>query len=1278
MYFGEGRKLFNKKTFRRIISYVIIIVFLLQSTLGVFADSAGKNPAADNGAKLVKKELPKAAMAKTEKLHKLPPGLVKKEDALDRWKGKKEIIESRTENSKTYQNEDGTYTTAVFMSPIHIKDNKGNLIDIDNTLVPLETGEYSHKNKLGAFDVFFAGEDKETGSIKVEKDNISVEMTSKDATTKNMAVEGSSVLYQGTESGVEHLYTVDFNGVKEDIILNRSIDEPVFIYELDVKGPADVIQQENLVLVVDQKSGEPVFTLSAPFMEDKEGSQSFNLSMQLSQEKGKNIVTVTADKQWLDDPARVYPVRIDPSIGVEYSKDKDMVDDNFTQVYKPWLTHYDEEYIYVGYDNGIKSTNGSDAKGKTRGYIKFDIPDAVKQNEGIISAEIGLYKYTHWSSSTRQMNVWELPENTSINNLTWTNQPQPGNTILTVPITSYVGWYKLNVTQMMNTWVTRDNFVLGMKMQDESNSADCFRSTDYKTSSMWPYLKITYNKEPIVVIPIEQGDLELVLERDDKMQTGTAYAKATLEGGSPESGENKATIEYKLMPDGPSGTIVEENFGILDWETEKFDLQVDKTYWIEANVKLEHLIVPVSEDPLIPPPEPYYEEVLNETKQTSKFVVGEVQPGDTLKRLSKHYLNAGGKYTEISQLNKLSEEALTVGQKLFVLTDKSKALSYKQPQQITPAIELKDMTAGSQPVNTELVGQFINPHNGNFAYSNVDFGYSSYNLDIALVRSHSSIVENRKSPLGDKWDYSFNKYLFFYNDGTIGYNTGDGSRIYFRQQGGVYKTSAPVYDVLTKTGDYYEIKTADNIRYQFSNTGLLTKILDKNNNETIVEYNDNDWQSTIKDAAARMIAFDYYDSDTQWSGNIRTVTMPDGSAVNYTYDSGANTLASYIDPEGYETVYSYDGKQRLQTLTNARGIIGITNGYDGSGRVQTQYDGKNVPVKLQYSAEVTTFTDGKGYPYYYSYNDKLWLTNKKYPDSISESYTHNAKGDINTRMDRMGKTHSYDYNALGFVIKYTRPDTKYMEYRYKNDYLLEYIRDFEGNQTNLYYDGNNNLDREVRYVTDNGQRVQVTTDYSFTPEGLIASVSDPDGATTTFDNSGYPLYQAVSEEGNDPYHYYFDSMGRLTTMIDPKFNMTNTTYDNRGNATFVIFPGSYDIDRYTIYNYDENGNLISQTSSRVLPIGGIQPTTIYSYDNNDRLETITDPYGYKTSYSYDKNGNLELEKDQEDYETTYVYDNLNRLKNIKYPGQTGYAYTYEYDDLGNTKKVTEADGDWTS
>lgn|GEM_PF-4664465 len=71
----------------------------------------------------------------------------------------------------------------------------------------------------------------------------------------------------------------------------------------------------------------------------------------------------------------------------------------------------------------------------------------------------------------------------------------------------------------------------------------------------------------------------------------------------------------------------------------------------------------------------------------------------------------------------------------------------------------------------------------------------------------------------------------------------------------------------------------------------------------------------------------------------------------------------------------------------------------------------------------------------------------------------------------------------------------------------------------------------------------------------------------------------------------------------------------------------------------------NRTSLTVTPAGGIAETTIYGFDNLNRLEPVTDPNptSQVTSYSYDNVGNRASVTYPNGNVTDYSYDNLNRL-----------------------------------
>src|SRR6185503_19893503 len=106
-------------------------------------------------------------------------------------------------------------------------------------------------------------------------------------------------------------------------------------------------------------------------------AQSCAVSYELTTLGGRPALQVTADRAWLDDPARVYPVRIDPST---------------------W-TADDTGDVFVDNDSGTTNQNGNDLQigtsnsGTTiaRSFIHFDGFDADFGGMQITAASLKLY-----------------------------------------------------------------------------------------------------------------------------------------------------------------------------------------------------------------------------------------------------------------------------------------------------------------------------------------------------------------------------------------------------------------------------------------------------------------------------------------------------------------------------------------------------------------------------------------------------------------------------------------------------------------------------------------------------------------------------------------------------------------------------------------------------------------------------------------------------------------------------------------------------------------------
>lgn len=1263
---------------KRIIALLLLIITVIQfnaQTIYAVSPNNVNNIAYERRQENKKeKERPKGQEIKEQKEIKIPNGLKNKPENLDKWLNKKEIINNREQNIKVYDNEDGTNTAVVYLSPIHVQEENGQYINIDNELMEID-GEFDYTNREGIYDVYFNNSAETHSLMEIEKDNVSIQISSEDINILESSTEGNQIIYADVIDGIEHLFTVNNTGVKEDIILWYAPEKYSFNYEIDVKGPADVELIDSVLKITSQKTKEIIYEISAPYMSDNEGNMNYNIAMSVEEKKGKYILTIETDKEWLNDLHRVYPVIIDPNVSINHGSIEDTyVESNFT------YNQHTNERLYVGYDNGDLSGHVDYAKGQTRSLIYFNLPQDIKEETIIESAKLYLDKYTTRNyGGERNLEIHRASESFSITNVIWNNQPSTIATGISTLITPQTGQYSWDITSVIDYWINAgENYGLILKMQNEDGAqgdfAAVFRSTEAR-EGIPPKVEITYvvdePEEPPVEPPIEPetGDFELILQRDDINDIGVAYAKHSL---TRDYDENKVAITYNLLPDNLEGSIEEENITTLDWETDQYELELNKRYQIEAEIVIEELIPP--EEPDEPDegeegegnteepeeePEPVYEEAERIELITSPFLVYEVQPYDTLRRIAKHYLGDGNKYTEILELNQLENETLFAGQKLFIITDVEDVYNYSQPTVISEEIKEKDELSTIYPQNTPLIEGSIHPKTGDFVYGETDAFLTTYNMPIAFTRSYTSGTDKRLGPFGSNWDFSYNKYLTFYQDGMIGYNKGDGSRIYFQPQESSYTTQAKTYDELNKTDDGYIIKTNNHITYKFNNKGLLSEIIDFDENSTQFTYNNHDWLITITDALGREIQFNYHENNG-WSGFISGIILPDTTEIQYDYQLNSNLLSVVTDGEKNPSTYLYNDKNLLNKISEGRGNTLFENIYDSDGKVISQKDGKRYTTNISYQSNGTLVTDKRGYDYNFVFNNDNWVTEINYPDDTNESYQYNSMGELTDYRDTLRQQHSYSYNLDGYITSYTRHDNKTETFQYNSDNLLTQYKDFEDNVTTLIYDDNKHTSQIIK-----GSNI---TEVKYSKEGLLDWQRDADNVLFDIDISNYPYEVKIKDVNRVKETYVYDDLGRVIASTDAKGNTTRITYDNNGNILHIKYPSTSEVVRTVTYTYDANNNLETETSSRRLA-NGQHPYYQFSYDNNNQAIYKRDAYGNTIGYEYDENGNLIREEYPNSTFITYLYDKVNQLDRVNY--SDGSEIEYHYDDLGNVTSIED-------
>ena len=230
----------------------------------------------------------------------------------------------RTENEKHFYLSDGSMVAALYDTPVHYKDENGNYEPIDNSfsegLTELETKSGPQKIKLakkasakklvtlhyGDYQLSwgFEGANKSRAEVQPQPES-----------TDPLAVKNvtSETLFKNAFEGADLQYIVSPLGVKENIILKNAAAPHSFIqnYSSNKLTP----KQTNPQTVTLYFGEQAVYTVAAPVMTDAAGALSDALTLQLvSAKNGKFQIKLTADSAWLNDPARVYPVTVDPTV----------------------------------------------------------------------------------------------------------------------------------------------------------------------------------------------------------------------------------------------------------------------------------------------------------------------------------------------------------------------------------------------------------------------------------------------------------------------------------------------------------------------------------------------------------------------------------------------------------------------------------------------------------------------------------------------------------------------------------------------------------------------------------------------------------------------------------------------------------------------------------------------------------------------------------------------------------------------------------------------------
>jgi RHS repeat-associated protein len=412
-----------------------------------------------------------------------------------------------------------------------------------------------------------------------------------------------------------------------------------------------------------------------------------------------------------------------------------------------------------------------------------------------------------------------------------------------------------------------------------------------------------------------------------------------------------------------------------------------------------------------------------------------------------------------------------------------------------------------------------------------------------------------------------------------------------------------------------------------------------------------------------------------------TVTEPGSSTSVINMDPGNGfRTTSTVNSLGEVTRYTYDTRGNR---------VGIT---DADGHSQSAVFDTNGNAIQRTTCQTASSCQTSYYAYYWNASNIV--------DPRNGKVTYSADGRAgSTGTSNTAYRTAYTYTDTGALASVTTPPTA----------------ESPNGRTTTY-----------TYTTSTTPALNSSV---YAPAGLLASVTDPLGRTTSYkyyDASAAGRLGQVTEPSGQVTGYSYDRYGELirstvTNAEYPDGQSNWYTYDGQGRLATVLSPVTTDAvtgkqhSAYHTITYDVDGNILTdgvadwgQWTAQwitdpdnpdglvLAPVAtagqtGLDPTrtTTYTYTAGNRIDSATDSLGHKTSYTYNGFGWTTGSTAPDGTVVKFDYDTVGQRTTTTLQGWTGdpaspvspadlVLESRAYDPAGRLASVTDAMGRTTA
>ncbi|MCM3576466.1 DNRLRE domain-containing protein [Mesobacillus subterraneus] len=1203
-------------------------------------------------------------------------------------KVREEIVSKRTANSKTYLNPDGTYTSEISQTPIHYKNSRNTWSEIQSNLIE-NTSEENYQNKANSFKAKLDKKiDKDTPMLQVEDQDRSiklelapVENTGKEPAEVTGIVDDNSVKYPEIYQNVSLTYTIGADRIKEDIVFDERPSSGFpdkFTYKMDLVG-LYAKEVEGILYLYDKDTNEPIYYFETPYMYDSykpEGFQtakeitsipeeaiSYDVKLEHKVIDGQLYLYLIPSKAWLEDPERIYPITIDPTI-VRLQSSNYVQDTNLRSTF-PTQTGGNDLELGGGASNG----------NIIRSLIKFDL-SSIPGATHILSSSLNLWFSSTNGSSPVDISLFKVSRDWEENqaswnyamtspSVAWTNKGGDyvvSNKLATVkgltsPTSLDIDMKKWEVpTHIIQNWKGGTDPNHGFLVKSDSESINIYKkfiSSEHTLDSKYhPLLVVTYRTNARLGLEdywdydthelvggtnfvnlttsnnvVQYDDMSLVGRGGFDFNFTRTYNSKSQESSALGYGWSFTGNEKLFLNIKGNGNIL--NYQEADGTNIEFTYDAQTaTYYASAG---------------------RYETIKNTAidEYTLYFTNGEKTifkirdtRGDTDVKTAyiTNQMDLNGnkinyQYNDLHQLTKISTDLGESMSKSLNLRYNSKGL-------------IEEIKYDNRIIYYKYTNGYL---------ENVDVLKNS----IGTWTTTQFIYQNNL--LNAIIDPNKRKTSFTYENGNIT----------MVQEPQVDQ----VIDESERTGTVYSIDIPNKQATVTDPEGNTTSYL-VNDNYVIIKSIDPLGKVTNYELDSNYNVLSIKETENGISTIVRTNT----------YEKGQ--LLTSIDAEGNKETNVYTTTGKLKTHTDTNGKVS-TYDYDEKGNMKKSiipHNDEFLTTVYEYDLygdiQVMRSSDGITDEFNLNYQDGLKTTKHTDVNGIVTEHTTDLSGNMLSQTDGKGQITSYNYNLQNELDSITDAKNKKTSYQYDDNGNLRFITNAQNAVTELQYNGRNLIQKEINALGN-------TTSYIYDDNGNITGVTKPNGETIHTDYDEENRIKTIKAGDNTLWNYIYEN-GLVTILSGNNAPLRTLEYFDNGLLKSInyhdgnsLIEFNYLGDQYlsnishsSYYNQSTKLEYVPDESYKTKEIKRNDVSIVsLGYEKTGLPETISFNNGSKYNKGY-QNGRLDNETIYTNPTITYqsfkyAYDNNNNITGITTNNGT---ISYDYDALNQLTKETLLDG----